>query len=69
MEIYPFLRIGGSGYVNPWMFIVNTLVDAGVEIAEPKDNRVKHDPTFNTQTKTIGKARLGPKDTPQRVSQ
>ena len=37
-----FFRIGGTGYVNR-PDIVNTLVDAGVEIAEITDNRVKHD--------------------------
>ena len=34
-----FFGIGGSGYVNHLDIIVNTLVDAGVEIAEIKDER------------------------------
>jgi len=41
-----FFGIGGTGYVNHLDVIVNTLVDAGVEIAEIDDKRVKHDLTF-----------------------
>ena len=42
-----FFGIGGTGYVNHLDIIVNTLVDAGVEIAEITDNRVKHDLSFD----------------------
>ena len=42
-----FFGIGGTGYVNHLDIIVNTLVDAGVEIAEIKDHREKHDLTFD----------------------
>ena len=41
-----FFGIGGTGYVNHLDVIVNTLVDAGVEIAEIDDKRGKHDLTF-----------------------
>jgi len=46
-----FFGIGGTGYVNHLDVIVNTLVDAGVEIAEIDDKRVKHDLTFKQITK------------------
>lgn len=42
-----FFGIGGTGYVNHLDVIVNTLVDAGVEIAEIVDHRNKHDLSFN----------------------
>ena len=42
-----FFGIGGTGYVNHLDVIVNTLVDAGVEIAEIVDHRKKHDLSFN----------------------
>jgi len=41
-----FFGIGGTGYVNHLDVIINTLVDAGVEIAEVVDRREKHDLTF-----------------------
>ena len=46
-----FFSIGGTGFVNHLDVIVNTLVDAGVEIAEIDDKRVKHDLTFKQITK------------------
>ena len=46
-----FFGIGGTGYVNHLDVIVNTLVDSGVEIAEIKDHRVKHNLTFKQITK------------------
>ena len=42
-----FSGIGGTGYVNRLIFIVNTLVDAGVEIADIVDKRQKHELTFD----------------------
>lgn len=42
-----FFGIGGTGYVNHLDIIVNTLVDAGVEIADIVDHRDKHDLTFD----------------------
>ena len=59
-----FFGIGGSGYVNHMDVIVNTLVDAGVEIAEIKDNRVKHDLTFNTIDENYWQGKTWPKGHP-----
>ena len=42
-----FFGIGGTGYVNHLDIIVNTLVDAGVEIADIVDKRQKHELTFD----------------------
>ena len=42
-----FFGIGGTGYVNHLDIIVNTLVEAGVEIADIVDHRDKHDLTFD----------------------
>ena len=59
-----FFGIGGSGYVNHMDVIVNTLVDAGIEIAEIKDNRVKHDLTFNTIDENYWQGKTWPKGHP-----
>ena len=56
-----FFGIGGTGYVNHLDIIVNTLVDAGVEIAEIKDHRVKHDLTFKQITKNYWSHKTWPK--------
>ena len=59
-----FFGIGGSGYVNHLDIIVNTLVDAGVEIAEIEDNREKHDLTFNTIDENYWQGKTWPKGHP-----
>ena len=56
-----FFGIGGTGYVNHLDIIVNTLVDAGVEIAEIKDHRVKHDLSFKQITKNYWSHKTWPK--------
>ena len=56
-----FFGIGGTGFVNHLDVIVNTLVDAGVEIAEIKDHRVKHDLTFKQITKNYWSHKTWPK--------
>ena len=56
-----FFGIGGTGFVNHLDIIVNTLVDAGVEIAEIKDHRVKHDLTFKQITKNYWSHKTWPK--------
>ena len=59
-----FFGIGGSGYVNHLDIIVNTLVDAGVEIAEIEDKREKHDLTFNTIDENYWQGKTWPKGHP-----
>ena len=56
-----FFGIGGTGYVNHLDIIVNTLVDSGVEIAEIKDHRVKHDLSFKQITKNYWSHKTWPK--------
>ena len=56
-----FFGIGGTGFVNHLDVIVNTLVDAGVEIAEIKDHRVKHDLSFKQITKNYWSHKTWPK--------
>ena len=59
-----FFGIGGTGYVNHLDIIVNTLVDAGVEIAEIKDERVKHDLTFDVIDENYWQGKTWPKGHP-----
>ena len=59
-----FFGIGGTGYVNHLDIIVNTLVDAGVEIAEIKDERVKHDLTFDAVDENYWQGKTWPKGHP-----
>ena len=59
-----FFGIGGSGYVNHLDIIVNTLVDAGVEIAEITDNRVKHDLSFDIIDENYWAGKTWPKGHP-----
>ena len=59
-----FFGIGGTGYVNHLDIIVNTLVDAGVEIAEIQDKRVKHNLTFNTIDENYWQGKTWPKGHP-----
>ena len=56
-----FFGIGGTGYVNHLDTIVNTLVDLGVEVAEIKDHRVKHNLTFNKINKDYWAHKTWPK--------
>ena len=56
-----FFGIGGTGYVNHLDIIVNTLVDSGVEIAEIKDHRVKHDLSFKQITNNYWSHKTWPK--------
>ena len=59
-----FFGIGGTGYVNHLDIIVNTLVDAGVEIAEITDNRVKHDLSFDIIDENYWAGKTWPKGHP-----
>ncbi len=59
-----FFGIGGSGYVNHLDIIVNTLVDAGVEIAEIEDKREKHDLTFDIIDENYWAGKTWPKGHP-----
>ena len=59
-----FFGIGGTGYVNNLDIIVNTLVDAGVEIAEITDNRVKHDLSFDIIDENYWAGKTWPKGHP-----
>ena len=59
-----FFGIGGTGYVNHLDIIVNTLVDAGVAIAEIKDERVKHDLKFDAVDENYWQGKTWPKGHP-----
>ena len=59
-----FFGIGGTAYVNHLDIIVNTLVDAGVEIAEITDNRVKHDLSFDIIDENYWAGKTWPKGHP-----
>ena len=59
-----FFGIGGTGYVNHLDIIVNTLVDAGVEIAEITDNRVKHNLSFDIIDENYWAGKTWPKGHP-----
>ena len=59
-----FFVIGCTGYVNHLYIFVNTLVDAGVEIAEITDNRVKHDLSFDIIDENYWAGKTWPKGHP-----
>ena len=59
-----FFGIGGTGYVNHLDIIVNTLVDAGVEIADIVDQREKHDLTFDSIDENYWAGKTWPKGHP-----